>query len=93
MSITPPRSFAEIQAEKIEELQKAPSLAEQQSAFPYHIAFIIDDEVQQVFHIEEELASVFMSSPTILQVEAPLAGGPERGWKYNAQTGQFTAPE
>jgi hypothetical protein len=93
MSTTPPRSFAEIQAERIAERQQAPSLAAQQSAFPYHIALILDNEVQQVFHIEEEMASIFMSSPLILQVEAPLAGGPEKGWAYNPQTGQFTAPE
>jgi hypothetical protein len=91
MSLTPPRSLAAIEAEAKAE-KEAPSIAEQVSALPYHVAFIIDGVVQQVFHIEEKLAAIFLSNPTIVQCNAPLDNGPDAGWTYNDSTGEFSKP-
>lgn len=92
MSLTPPRSLAEIAAEAAAE-KAAPSIAEQQSALPYHIAFVIDGVVQQVFHIEERMAAILLSNPLIVQCEAPLPNGPDTNWLYDATTGVFSKPE
>lgn len=92
MALTPPRSLADIIAEATAE-KAAPSIAEQQSALPYHIAYVIDGVVQQVFHIEEKMAAILLSNPVIVQCDAPLSGGPDNGWTYDAETGKFSKPE
>jgi hypothetical protein len=80
MSTTPPRPFNEIPP------------AEPVVLMPYHIAFVIDGTVQQVFHVDERLASVILSNPTIVQCEHPDAGGPEQNWTYDATTNTFAKP-
>ena len=91
MSITPVKSFAEIKA--AEEAQApAPSADELASREPFHVAAIIDGEVVQVFHSEEKFAAVLLSSPTFVQCEAPVNGGPKEGWTYNSATGAFSNP-
>lgn len=93
MSLTPPRSIAAIEAEEAKAKQEAPSIAEQQSALPYHVAFILDGVVHNVFHIEEKMAALLLSNPVIVQCDAPLDGGPDNGWLYDAATGKFSKPE
>ena len=90
MSLTPPRPVHEIIANETK--STAQELAEQQSALPYHVAFVIDGVVQNVFHIEEKLAAVLLSDPVIVQCKAPLDGGPDADWKYDDKTGEFTKP-
>jgi hypothetical protein len=90
MSLVPPRSVAEVEAEKAAaDAALAASVAEQ-STYPFHIALVIDGTVKQVFHIQEELAAILLSSPTIVQCASPADNGPDRGWKYDANTGQFS---
>jgi hypothetical protein len=90
MSITPPKSYSELAAAAAAEAAAAPSQAEIASREPYHVAAVIDGEVVQMFHTEERFAAVLLSSPTFVQCAAPLDGGPETGWKYDASTGTFT---
>jgi hypothetical protein len=90
MSITPVKSFAEIKA--TEEAQTPPPSADElASREPFHVAAIIDGKVVQVFHSEERFAAVLLSSPTFVQCDSPLNGGPKENWSYNATTGVFSA--
>jgi hypothetical protein len=89
MSINPPRSISDIMAA---ESAQVPEPTAEASQLPYHIALIIDGVVQQVFHVEERLAAVFLSSPTIVQCDSPANGGPDRSWTYDANTGAFIHP-
>jgi hypothetical protein len=57
---------------------------------PYHIALVVDGVVEQVMHFDERLAAVFLSNPTIVQVDLPENGGPNIGWIHNAETGTFS---
>jgi hypothetical protein len=92
MSLTPPRSLGTIDAEELKAKKEAPSIAEQQSALPYHIAYVIDGVVQTVFHVEERMAAILMSNPLVVQCNAPLDNGPDSGWTYNDSTGEFSKP-
>ena len=90
MSITPPKSFAEVLAEQAAE--RARLEADLVSHYPFHIACVLDGVAAQVFHCDEKLAAILLSNPTIVQCEAPANGGPDAGWAYNASTNTFTAP-
>ena len=90
MSLVPPRSIAEVEAEKAAAEAALAASAAEQTASPFHIALVIDGTVKQVFHIGEELAAILLSNPTIVQCASPADNGPERGWNYNAATGQFS---
>ena len=92
MSLTPPRALAAVKADELDAKKQIPSIAEQQSALPYHIAYVIDGVVQTVFHVEEKMAAILMSEPVVVQCAAPLDGGPDTDWTYNAQTGEFSKP-
>ena len=89
MSVTPPRTIEAILEEQA--LQVPPEI-EAASALPYHVAFVIDGVVQQVFHVEERLAAVLLSAPTIVQCDSPVNGGPDVSWAYDATTNTFTKP-
>lgn len=78
MALTPPRSIAELDDAIPEHL-------------PYRAAFIIDGVVQQVFHLTERGAAVVLSNPIIVQCETAQNGGPENGWLYHSETGEFTS--
>lgn len=91
MSITPPKSFAEIRAEEAAQTPP-PSADELASREPYHVAAVIDGKVVQVFHSEERFAAVLLSNPTFVQCDAPLNGGPKEDWSYDAAAGTFTRP-
>jgi hypothetical protein len=53
---------------------------------------VLDGRVETVFHVEEKMAAILMSNPVVVQCAAPLDGGPQDGWRYNAETGTFTDP-
>lgn len=57
---------------------------------PYHVAFVIDGVAQQVFHVDERMAAIFLSNPTIVPCNSPSNGGPDNGWLYNQETNTFT---
>ena len=38
------------------------------SSITKHIAFILDDEVVEIMHCQENLAAILLSNPTIIQV-------------------------
>lgn len=60
--------------------------------YPYHIAFVIDGVVRQVFHVEEKLAAILLSNPLVVQCAAPSNGGPDNEWTYNSLDNTFNAP-
>lgn len=70
----------------LNELQTPPSIF----MLPYHIAFVINGVVEEIMHVDERMASVLLSNPTIKQVDLPTAGGPDIGWFYNAETNSFS---
>lgn len=80
MAITPPRDINEIQV---------PPRPEH---LPYHVAFIIDGIVREIFHVDERLGAILLGNPTIVQVESSFDGGPEREWLYDHESGTFTPP-
>ena len=90
MSVQLPRPFADIVAE---ESTQVPEAFDEASQLPYHVAFVIDGVVQQVFHVEERLAALLLSNPTPLLCDSPANGGPDRKWLYDSATGVFTKPE
>ena len=90
MSITPPKSFAEVLAEQAAE--RARLAADVVSQQPFHVALVIDGIAAQVFHCDEKLAAILLSNPTIVQVDSPANGGPNEGWDYNSSSNTFTAP-
>jgi hypothetical protein len=62
---------------------------------PHKIAFIIDDEVVEILHVEDRLAAVLLSDPTIVDITAKFEEDPQSvkfGFKYNAITNTFSAP-
>ena len=38
------------------------------SSITKHIAFVLDDEVVEIMHCQENLAAILLSNPTIIQV-------------------------
>ena len=59
-----------------------------------HIALIIDGVVQQMMLVDDRLAAILLSEPTIVDVTGedgfPVAG---HGFLYNEQDGTFSAPD
>jgi hypothetical protein len=88
MTINVPRALTEILSE-IEE-EKSAALEAIEITQPYHIAFVIDGVAQQVFHVDERMAAIFLSNPLIVPCDSPANGGPDTGWNYNAETNTFT---
>lgn len=88
MTIKQPRDLNTILAEGniVAEIPKTPD------DYPYHIAFVIDNVVQQVFHVEEKLAAILLSNPDIIQCEAPANNGPDIYWIYNSVDNKFVPP-
>lgn len=54
----------------------------------YSVAFVLDDEVQEVIRAEEKIAAILLSEPTIIDI-TNLDQKPTIGWKYNSETGEF----
>lgn len=88
MTIKTPRALTTILSE-IEE-EKMVTAEELEITQPYHVAFVIDGVAQQVFHIDERMAAIFLSDPLIVACAGPKSGGPDSGWLYNAETNTFT---
>lgn len=88
MSLQPPRDLQTIYTEETNTVE-TPRAADD---YPFHIALAIDGVVQQVFHVDEKLAAILLSTPTIIQCEAPANGGPDTGWIYSVESGTFSAP-
>lgn len=78
--ITAPRNFNELQA--------PPSIF----SYPYHIAAIVNNSVEHIFHVDEDLKDIFLSNPLIKQVEDLNNGGPNLGWIYNASNDSYSNP-
>ena len=90
MSLEAPRPIRDLIAEEKAMINPAHEAASQ---LPYHVAFVIDNVVAQVFHVEERLAAILLSNPTIVQCASPANGGPDNNWHYDSQTGAFFIPE
>lgn len=88
MTINQPRDLNTILAE--EEIQ--PENPKMPNDYPYHIAFVIDGVVRQVFHVEEKLAAILLSNPLVVQCSSPSDGGPDNEWTYNPLDNTFSAP-
>ena len=88
MTLNTPRPVSEIN----EEIERSASLQAEIEAHPYHVALVLDGVAEQVFHIEERLAAILLSNPTIVQCEAPSNGGPDNGWLYDSATNTFSKP-
>lgn len=58
MTIVAPRNFIE--------LQTPPSIF----ILPYHIAFIVDGVVENIMHLNEDFGNLFLSNPTMTQIES-----------------------
>jgi len=51
---------------------------------PFHVALVINGVVEQVFHVDERLASALLSPDgQMIQCAHPKDGGPDTGWTYN----------
>ena len=62
---------------------------------PHKIAFVIDGEVVDILHVEDRLAAVLLSEPTIVDITEKFAADPQSvmfGFKYNPTTNTFSAP-
>lgn len=56
------------------------------------LAFIIDDEVVDVFYADERFAAIIQSSPKIIELKNesdPMLNGPHIGWKYDGSNFYF----
>lgn len=72
----------------------APETEVDQSMNPIKVAFIIDNKVVDVVHTDERLAAIFLSGPVVVNVTREDGSqGAEYGDIYDAQSGEFTAPE
>lgn len=58
---------------------------------PVHIALIIDNEVVDIIHANDRLGSIFLSSPTIVDISENLENV-RVGYIYNSVTEQFSEP-
>ena len=87
MSVTPPRTLATIK----EELAK-PKVEENLVLHQFNVAFVIDGKVEIIFNIDERVAAILLSNPTLVQCAHSTMGGPAEGWVYDAQNGTFTNP-
>jgi hypothetical protein len=58
-----------------------------------NLAIILDDKVEMLMEVDERLAAMLTSQPTIVDVPKPEAGGPFIGWTYNSTTKKFTNPD
>jgi hypothetical protein len=88
MTMNTPRTISEIDAE----IERLGSVNAEIESRPYHIAMVIDGVAQQVFHVEERLAAILLSDPTIVQCSSPANGGPDTGWTYDSSSNTFSKP-
>lgn len=62
---------------------------------PNKIALVLDGVVQDVFHTDDRMAAILLSSPVILDVSSQYAGQPETfnmvNWEY--KDGEFFSKE
>lgn len=67
---------------------------QQQQLPPNKIAFIIDNEVVDILHVDDRLAAIFLSQPEIMDVteEHQADSGIFVGSTYNPNTKVFTPP-
>lgn len=51
------------------------------------LAFVIDNQVVEIFMCDERFSAILQSNPTIIDVteKDPLFNGPHAGWKYDGQ--------
>lgn len=57
---------------------------------PFHVALVVNGLVEQVFHVDERLASALLAPEgKMVQCEHPKDGGPDAGWTYDTTTGVF----
>lgn len=78
--ITVPRNF--------NELEIAPSIF----SFPHHVAALVDNYVEHIFHCNEDIKNILISNPVIKQVESYKDGGPKAGWIYNSSDNSYSNP-
>jgi hypothetical protein len=57
----------------------------------WHLALILDGQIQDIMHTQDRLAAIFLSEPTIVAIE-DTDTSPRVGWTYDAKTGEFAPP-
>lgn len=57
------------------------------------LAFIIDEEVVEIFYADERFSAIIQSEPIIVELKNidPMLNGPHIGWKYDGKN--FLPPE
>ena len=55
------------------------------------VAFVIDGVLQDSIFVEERLAAILLSDPTICDI-THIKPRPLLGWKYNKESGEFSNP-
>jgi phenylpyruvate tautomerase PptA (4-oxalocrotonate tautomerase family) len=61
----------------------------QPSVPPYKLAFVIDNKAVLIANVDAKSASVFVSNPTVIQVE--ITDPVQEGWVYDGTS--FSNPE
>jgi hypothetical protein len=60
---------------------------------PQKVALVIDGEVVDVLHINERLAAILLSDPTVVDITSNFAENPNSvnvGFKYDKDTNTFS---
>jgi len=62
---------------------------------PVKIAFVIDNEVVEIFHTDNRMAAIWLSEPKIVDVTDLFEANKEirYGYIYDPETGEFSHPD
>lgn len=60
---------------------------------PVYVAFIINNKVELIIHVNQEQADLLVNNQKIIQTDLFINGGADREWTYNPETQTCSAPD